>query len=191
MPLYRFKRKSVRRKSYARKRDKLLASTTSSRYDSWPRRVKDIALMRWNVTWIRLWVATWHQETSLLNCPVSSNLLAFRTQFMRKPTSKSINLISSWTFCWSIKPTRHCKVSNQPSELKFLQLRKRLTRQPDLSVEFATLGDLKVVERPTTQNLAPRDFLNVQSTIKVSSTDTGNRIIEELNKKDPITNTYT
>lgn len=44
---------------------------------------------------------------------------------------------------------------------------------PDLSVEFATLGDLKVVERPTTQNLGPRDFLNVQSTIKVSSTDTG------------------
>ena len=45
----------------------------------------------------------------------------------------------------------------------------------DLSVEFATLGDLKVVERPTTQNLGPRDFLNVQSTIKVSSTDTGMR----------------
>jgi coatomer subunit beta len=43
----------------------------------------------------------------------------------------------------------------------------------NLSVEFATLGDLKVVERPTTQNLGPHDFLNVQCTIKVSSTDTG------------------
>ncbi|KAK3059518.1 hypothetical protein LTS18_010687, partial [Coniosporium uncinatum] len=43
----------------------------------------------------------------------------------------------------------------------------------NLSVEFATLGDLKVVERPTTQNLAPHDFQNVQATIKVSSTDTG------------------
>ena len=43
----------------------------------------------------------------------------------------------------------------------------------NLSVEFATLGDLKVVERPTTQNLGARDFQNVQSTIKVSSTDTG------------------
>jgi coatomer subunit beta len=40
-------------------------------------------------------------------------------------------------------------------------------------VEFATLGDLKVVERPTTQNLGPHDFLNVQATVKVSSTDTG------------------
>jgi coatomer subunit beta len=43
----------------------------------------------------------------------------------------------------------------------------------NMSVEFATLGDLKVVERPTTHNLGPHDFLNVQSTIKVSSTDTG------------------
>ncbi|RMD40841.1 hypothetical protein DV735_g4319, partial [Chaetothyriales sp. CBS 134920] len=43
----------------------------------------------------------------------------------------------------------------------------------NLSVEFATLGDLKVVERPTTHNLGPQDFLNVQATIKVSSTDTG------------------
>ena len=43
----------------------------------------------------------------------------------------------------------------------------------NLSVEFATLGDLKVVERPTTQNLSAHDFFNVQSTIKVSSTDTG------------------
>ncbi|RKF63484.1 Coatomer subunit beta [Erysiphe neolycopersici] len=43
----------------------------------------------------------------------------------------------------------------------------------NLSVEFATLGDLKVIERPTTQNLGPHDFQNFQSTIKVSSTDTG------------------
>lgn len=43
----------------------------------------------------------------------------------------------------------------------------------NLSCEFATLGDLKVVERPTTQNLGPHDFHNVQCTIKVSSTDTG------------------
>lgn len=43
----------------------------------------------------------------------------------------------------------------------------------NLSVEFATLGDLKVVDRPITQNLPPLDFLNVQATVKVSSTDTG------------------
>merc|ERR1711964_436326 len=50
----------------------------------------------------------------------------------------------------------------------------------NLSVEFATLGDLKVVERPTTHNLGPQDFLNVQSTIKVSSTDTRVVILNDV-----------
>jgi coatomer subunit beta len=43
----------------------------------------------------------------------------------------------------------------------------------NLSVEFATLGDLKVIERPQSFNLGPHAFQSVQSTIKVSSTDTG------------------
>ncbi|OLL24612.1 Coatomer subunit beta [Neolecta irregularis DAH-3] len=43
----------------------------------------------------------------------------------------------------------------------------------NLTVEFATLGDLKIVERPLSQNLAPHSFHKVQATIKVSSTDTG------------------
>jgi coatomer subunit beta len=43
----------------------------------------------------------------------------------------------------------------------------------NLSVEFATLGDLKIVEKPIQSTLAPHDFMNVQATIKVASTDTG------------------
>ncbi|KTW26324.1 hypothetical protein T552_02810 [Pneumocystis carinii B80] len=43
----------------------------------------------------------------------------------------------------------------------------------NLSVEFATLGDLKIVERPSIHNLAPYDFLKVQITVRVLSTDTG------------------
>ena len=43
----------------------------------------------------------------------------------------------------------------------------------NLSLEFATLGDLKLVERPTTQNVAAHAFLSVQATVKVSSADTG------------------
>jgi len=59
----------------------------------------------------------------------------------------------------------------------------------NLTVEFATLGDLKVVERTHTKNVGPHDFINLQATIKgrssinthqvfrsliaVSSTDTG------------------
>ncbi|RCI04602.1 coatomer subunit beta, partial [Rhizopus stolonifer] len=43
----------------------------------------------------------------------------------------------------------------------------------NLIVEFATLGDLKLVDRPSTHNLAPHSFLTVKAPIKVSSTETG------------------
>jgi coatomer subunit beta len=43
----------------------------------------------------------------------------------------------------------------------------------NLSIEFATLGDLKLVERPATQTVAGRSFLSLQATVKVSSADTG------------------
>ncbi|EJU02825.1 coatomer subunit beta [Dacryopinax primogenitus] len=43
----------------------------------------------------------------------------------------------------------------------------------NMCVEFATLGDLKLVERPTTHTVGPHSFLSVKATIKVSSTETG------------------
>ncbi|KAI8337218.1 adaptin N terminal region-domain-containing protein [Chlamydoabsidia padenii] len=43
----------------------------------------------------------------------------------------------------------------------------------NLTVEFATLGDLKLVDRPTSHNLAPHAFLTIKASIKVSSTETG------------------
>ena len=42
-----------------------------------------------------------------------------------------------------------------------------------MALELATLGDLKLVERPTAHTLGPRDFLNIKANVKVSSTDTG------------------
>jgi coatomer subunit beta len=43
----------------------------------------------------------------------------------------------------------------------------------NLSVEFATLGDLKLVERPQQYTLGPHSFQSIKATIKVSSTETG------------------
>ncbi|KAI8369392.1 adaptin N terminal region-domain-containing protein [Radiomyces spectabilis] len=43
----------------------------------------------------------------------------------------------------------------------------------NLTVEFATLGDLKLVDRPATHNLGPHSFLTIKAPIKVSSTETG------------------
>lgn len=38
----------------------------------------------------------------------------------------------------------------------------------NLSVEFATLGDLKLVERPVSHTLGPHSFQSIKATIKVS-----------------------
>lgn len=41
------------------------------------------------------------------------------------------------------------------------------------TLELATLGDLKLVERPHPVVLAPRDFCNIKANVKVSSTENG------------------
>ena len=43
----------------------------------------------------------------------------------------------------------------------------------NLSIELATLGDLKLVERPSSYTLAPYSYQSIKATIKVSSTETG------------------
>jgi len=43
----------------------------------------------------------------------------------------------------------------------------------NLTVEFATLGDLKIVERPMPHTLGPLSFQSIKATVKVSSTETG------------------
>ena len=43
----------------------------------------------------------------------------------------------------------------------------------DLCLDFATLGDLKIVERPAVYTIAPHGFQSIKPTIKVSSMETG------------------
>ena len=43
----------------------------------------------------------------------------------------------------------------------------------NLCLDFATLGDLKIVERPSVYTIAPHGFQTIKATIKVSSTETG------------------
>lgn len=41
------------------------------------------------------------------------------------------------------------------------------------TLELATLGDLKLVEKPQPVVLAPRDFCNIKANVKVASTENG------------------
>lgn len=88
-------------------------------------------------------------------------------------SSKLNRLVQLTGFSDPVYAEAYVKVHQFDIILDVLLVNQTQETLQNLSVEFATLGDLKVVERPTTHNLGPQDFLNVQSTIKVSSTDTG------------------
>lgn len=88
-------------------------------------------------------------------------------------SSKLSRVVQLTGFSDSVYAEAYVKVHQFDIVLDVLLVNQTTDTLQNLSVEFATLGDLKVVERPTTQNLAPHDFHNVQCTIKVSSTDTG------------------
>jgi coatomer subunit beta len=42
-----------------------------------------------------------------------------------------------------------------------------------LTLELATLGDLRLVEKPSSVTIGPHDFINIKASIKVSSTENG------------------
>ena len=88
-------------------------------------------------------------------------------------SSKLSRVVQLTGFSDPVYAEAYVKVHQFDIVLDVLLVNQTTETLQNLSVEFATLGDLKVVERPTTQNLPPHDFQNVQTTIKVSSTDTG------------------
>ncbi|RKF55031.1 Coatomer subunit beta [Golovinomyces cichoracearum] len=88
-------------------------------------------------------------------------------------TSKLSRVVQLTGFSDPVYAEAYVRVHQFDIVLDVLLVNQTTETLQNLSVEFATLGDLKVVERPITQNLGPHDFQNVQSTIRVSSTDTG------------------
>ncbi|KAJ2902683.1 uncharacterized protein MKZ38_000268 [Zalerion maritima] len=92
---------------------------------------------------------------------------------MEDLSSKLSRVVQLTGFSDPVYAEAYVKVHQFDIVLDVLLVNQTTETLQNLSVEFATLGDLKVVERPTTQNLGPHDFHNVQCTIKVSSTDTG------------------
>ena len=88
-------------------------------------------------------------------------------------SSKLSRVVQLTGFSDAVYAEAYVKVHQFDIVLDVLLVNQTTETLQNLSVEFATLGDLKVVERPTTQNLGAHDFQNVQTTVKVSSTDTG------------------
>ncbi|KAK9459645.1 adaptin N terminal region-domain-containing protein [Lipomyces oligophaga] len=88
-------------------------------------------------------------------------------------SSKLNKVVQLTGFSDTVYAEAYVKVHQFDIVLDVLLVNQTTDTLQNLCVEFATLGDLKVVEKPTTQNLGPHAFYSVQATIKVSSTDTG------------------
>lgn len=96
------------------------------------------------------------------------------TETVLEDASSRLNKVVQLTgFSDSVYAEAYVKVHQFDIVLDVLLVNQTTDTLQNLCVEFATLGDLKVVEKPTTQNLGPHAFHSVQATIKVSSTDTG------------------
>jgi len=63
--------------------------------------------------------------------------------------------------------------SLDPFTLDVLLVNQTGNTLQNLCLDFATLGDLKIVERPAVYTIAPHGFQSIKATIKVSSTETG------------------
>lgn len=57
--------------------------------------------------------------------------------------------------------------------LEILVINRTPNTLSNLTVELSTMGDMKVVERPQSQNIGPLDQITLRASIKVSSTETG------------------
>ncbi|CAD1808418.1 Adaptin N terminal region family protein [Candida parapsilosis] len=108
------------------------------------------------------------------NKAVDDLAVASGSDLKKENLSSRLNQILQLTgFSDPIYAEAFVKVHQYDVVLDVLLVNQTTTTLRNLSVEFATLGDLKVVDKPTTTNIGPHGFYKIQTTIKVTSADTG------------------
>ncbi|SGZ51709.1 CIC11C00000002246 [Sungouiella intermedia] len=101
-------------------------------------------------------------------------LLASGATAKTEELSSRLNKILQLTgFSDPIYAEAYVKVHQFDVTLDVLLVNQTTTTLRNLSVEFATLGDLKVVDKPATANIGPHGFHKISVTVKVTSADTG------------------
>lgn len=101
-------------------------------------------------------------------------VLAAGATAKKEDLSSRLNKILQLTgFSDPIYAEAYVKVHQYDVTLDVLLVNQTTNTLRNLSVEFATLGDLKVVDKPATANIGPHGFHKISVTIKVTSADTG------------------
>lgn len=103
---------------------------------------------------------------------------------MLKPMSMSINMTLFWMYrlvslhCYLVAD-RDLDVSSDSQQrsgmisLVLFSVNQTSDTLQNLTLELATLGDLKLGEKPQPITMAPHDFTNIKANIKVASIENG------------------
>ncbi|KAJ1824208.1 coatomer subunit beta [Coemansia sp. RSA 2599] len=91
----------------------------------------------------------------------------------RLAVSKLESVVQLTGFSDAVYAEAYVEVNQYDILLDIMIVNQTSTMLRNLSVEFSTLGDLKLVEKPTSYNVAAYSFSSVKASIKVSSTETG------------------
>lgn len=90
-----------------------------------------------------------------------------------KPMSKLSRIVQLTGYSDPVYVEAYVNVHQFDIVLDILVFNQTLETLQNLTVEFATIGDLRLSSRPTSQNVGPQSFHTVQATFKVSSADAG------------------
>src|SRR5271169_1870655 len=88
-------------------------------------------------------------------------------------SSKLTRIVQLTGFSDPVYAEAFVKINKFDIILSVLLVNQTTETLQNLALEFATLGDLKLVERPSPQTVAPHAFVSLHASVKVSSADTG------------------
>lgn len=108
-------------------------------------------------------------ETSL-----SQALVGGRTTTSENPSTTKLNKVTQLTgFSDPVYAEAYVHVNQYDIVLDVLIVNQTNDTLQNCTLELATLGDLKLVEKPQPVVLAPKDFCNIKANVKVASTENG------------------
>ncbi|RCN26200.1 coatamer beta region, partial [Ancylostoma caninum] len=96
-----------------------------------------------------------------------------KTQKFDFSSSKLGKVIQLAGFSDPIYAEAYVSVNQYDIVLDVLIVNQTADTLQNVSLELSTVGDLKLVDKPTPITLAPADFANIKATVKVASTENG------------------
>ncbi|KAI1727742.1 coatomer beta subunit appendage platform domain-containing protein [Ditylenchus destructor] len=112
--------------------------------------------------------------TNLFDLSLSQALgTAPKTSKFDFATSKLGKVIQLAGFSDPVYAEAYVNVNQYDIVLDVLVVNQTADTLQNLCLELSTVGDLKLVDKPTPMTLAPHDFTNIKATVKVASTENG------------------